>query len=115
MPSRNPEFAGIVVGQVQSGKTRNLALNEPFVSLVPIPDKFKARGLEAPAQAVPKLSREQGAILSAYTGVNCCEFEDLRAYAEKLMGRPVREREVAELAGEIKKRSTSDFFRIVAD
>ena len=114
MPGHSPEFTGIEAC-VQSGKTRSLGWQEPFVALVPIPDRYKAKGLEAPSLAVPRLSREQGAILSAYTGMNCCEFEDLRAYAEKLMGRPVREREVAELAGEIKKRSTSDFFSIVAD
>lgn len=36
-----------------------------------------------------KLTKEQGIIISAYTGVLCCNFTDLHEYIEKVMGRPV--------------------------
>lgn len=36
-----------------------------------------------------KLTKEQAIIISAYTGVLCCNFTDLHEYIEKVMGRPV--------------------------
>lgn len=36
-----------------------------------------------------KLTREQAAIIGAYTGYLCGPFDDLRQYAERKLGRPV--------------------------
>ena len=115
MPSHAPEPVGHITASVQSGKTRNLALHEPFVSLVPIPIAFKAKGLEGPTLPLPRLSREQGAVLSAYTGVLCGDFEDLHAYVEQLYGRPVARRELSERGPEIKQLASKDFLRLAAD
>ena len=38
---------------------------------------------------VSRLTREQAAIIGAYTGTLCGPFSDMHEYVEKIMGRPV--------------------------
>jgi len=44
---------------------------------------------------VPKLTKEQAAIVGVYTGVLCGPFSDIHKLAEKLLGRPVWTHELA--------------------
>lgn len=44
---------------------------------------------------VPKLTKEQAAIVGVYTGVSCGPFSDIHELAEKLLGRPVWTHELA--------------------
>lgn len=60
---------------------------------------------------IQRLTREQAAILSAYTGILCGPFHDFHAYAEKIMERPIY---TSEFANELvfvalKERSEADF------
>lgn len=36
-----------------------------------------------------RLTKEQAAIIGAYTGVTCGPFSDIHEYAEKILGRPI--------------------------
>jgi hypothetical protein len=38
---------------------------------------------------VPKLTKEQAAIICAYTGIVCGDIADVRRYAERVLGRPM--------------------------
>lgn len=38
---------------------------------------------------VPKLTREQAAIIGVFTGIACGPFSDIHKKAEELLGRPV--------------------------
>ena len=38
---------------------------------------------------VPKLTREQAAIIGVFTGISCGPFSDVHKKAEELLGRPV--------------------------
>lgn len=60
------------------------------------------------------LTKEQAAILSAFTGVLCCHFPDFREYAERIMGRPIASPEFAdpEVAKALRHKSKDDFMRI---
>lgn len=40
-------------------------------------------------EPMQKLTDEQAVVISAYTGVLCCEFEVMHAEIEKRLGRPV--------------------------
>lgn len=61
------------------------------------------------------MTKEEGAIISAFTGNLCCEFGDFHKYAEKIMGRSVWTHEFAsdEIAEKLKELSRDDFMRIV--
>jgi hypothetical protein len=61
------------------------------------------------------LTREQAAIIGAYTGVLCGPFQDLHAYIEKLMDRPVWTHEMgeAEFMDVVKERARPDFLGLV--
>lgn len=61
-----------------------------------------------------KLTKEQGAILSAFTGLMVGNFADFQEYAEKLMGRPIWTHQFAdkELTAKIKEASREDFLAI---
>ena len=62
----------------------------------------------------PRLTREQSAILSAYTGVLCGDFDALHEYVEKLFGRHVWTLEMGskEFVAELKEKSKPDFLGI---
>lgn len=61
-----------------------------------------------------KLTKEQAAIIGAFTGVLCGKFSDMHEYIEKIMGRPVFTHEMAfeSVADEIKEKSKADFIEI---
>lgn len=42
-----------------------------------------------------RLTKEQAAIIGAYTGVTCGPFSDIHEYAERVLGRPVFTHEFA--------------------
>lgn len=62
-----------------------------------------------------KLTREQAAIIGAYTGVLCGPFEDVHELVEKLMGRPVFTIEMgnAEFMEKVRKLAHPLFIAIV--
>lgn len=62
------------------------------------------------------LSREDAAIVGAYTGVLCGPFEDLHAYIERKMGRPVFTHELGdpETRKKIAVVALDDFLSICA-
>lgn len=62
-----------------------------------------------------KLSRDQAAVIGAYTGILCGPFSDLQAYAEKVMGRPVWTHEMPGIADELKDRARNDFVAMPAE
>lgn len=58
----------------------------------------------------------EGAILTAYTGVNLCkDFSKAHEYIEEIMGKPIFTHELPMLAEEIKKKSESDFIKIIRE
>lgn len=54
---------------------------------------------------------EQGAVISAFTGVLACSYPVFHEYVEKLMGRPVFTHELAskEFEAELQRRARADF------
>ncbi len=62
-----------------------------------------------------RLTKEQCAIMSAFTGVLCGEFSAFHEYCERIMDRPIFTHEFASktLAAEIKEKSKPDFLAIV--
>lgn len=64
-----------------------------------------------------RLTKEQAAIITAYTGVMAGPWEDFHEYAEKLLGRPVWSHEFAfePLVKELKEKSKEDFIAICAE
>lgn len=61
------------------------------------------------------MTTREGAIISAYTNILCCEsFDFVHEYIEEIMGRPVFLHEFAQLKDEIKKRSEKDFMDLIA-
>ena len=63
---------------------------------------------------VPKLTKEQAAILGAYTGVCCGSFADFQKYAQEKLGRPIWTHQFASKAlwAELKEASKTDFLMI---
>lgn len=63
-----------------------------------------------------KLTRQQGAVLGAFTGILCGEMSDLHEYIEKIMGRPVWTHEMGQqsIADEIKEKARPDFLALIA-
>ena len=61
-----------------------------------------------------KLTEEQAAILTAYTGVLCGSFSKFHEYAERVVGRPIWTHEMGDpnTAEEIKAASKPDFLAI---
>lgn len=57
------------------------------------------------------MTKRECAIVSAYTGILCGDFNEFHKYIEELLGRPVWTHELAnkELWKEIKKLSKEDF------
>lgn len=67
-----------------------------------------------PPASLPRLTREQSAIITAFTGITTVAnggIGPFHEYAEKLMGRPIFTHEFAnkELNEEIKQRALEDF------
>lgn len=64
-----------------------------------------------------RLTREQAAIIGAYTGVCCGPFADIHEYAERVLDRPVWTHEFAQqdVADELKAAATADFFDLCAE
>jgi hypothetical protein len=58
-----------------------------------------------------KVTREESAIITAFTGVLSGPFDAFHAYVEKIMGRPLLTHELAdqEMAAQIKEKSRADF------
>lgn len=62
------------------------------------------------------LTKEQATIISAFTGILCCEsFGDVHEYIEKIAGRPVYTHEMGNtpFMAEIKEKIRPDFMKIV--
>ena len=64
-----------------------------------------------------KLTKEQAAIIGAYTGFTAGPFSDIHEYIEKIMGRPVFTHELADkdLFDEIREKAKPDFLAICVD
>jgi len=60
------------------------------------------------------MTREEAAIVSAYTGILIGGFDGFHEYAEELLGRPVFTHEFgdSEIAQELKDKSKQDFVSI---
>lgn len=60
------------------------------------------------------MTKQEAAIVSAYTGILIGEFSDMHQYIEKLMNRPVWTHELGNkcIVDEIKERSKNDFISI---
>lgn len=65
---------------------------------------------------VPKLTKEQAAIVGAYTGYAAGPFSDIHEYAEGVLGRPIWTHEFANksLAEKLREASKDDFISICA-
>ena len=66
--------------------------------------------------AVPALTKEQAAILGAFTGILCGPFSDLHRYAEVKLGRAVWTHEFGSeaVSKQLREASREDFMSIVA-
>tara|TARA_R110000868_G_scaffold162439_1_gene393687 strand:+ start:27193 stop:27384 length:192 start_codon:yes stop_codon:yes gene_type:complete len=58
------------------------------------------------------MTKNEAAIVGAYTGILIGSFSDMHKYVEKIMGRPVFTHELPLLADEIQKKSSDDFLQI---
>lgn len=65
-------------------------------------------------QEIPRLTKEQSAIISAYTGFLAGNFSDMHEYIEKVMKRPVFTHEMASPAfmDQLRQASKEDFLSI---
>lgn len=61
-----------------------------------------------------RLTKEQAAIVGAYTGITASNFSVVHEYAEKVLGRPVWSHEFASqgLADKLREASREDFLDI---
>lgn len=64
-----------------------------------------------------RLTREQAAIVGAFTGICCGPFGDIQDYAERLLGRPLWTHEFGtkELSDELKGAAKPDFLDLCAE
>ncbi len=64
---------------------------------------------------VPKLTEEQGAIITAFTGTLSCDVGSFHKYVEQLLGHPVYTHEMAskEWWEVLKELARDDFLAIV--
>lgn len=62
-----------------------------------------------------KLTKEQAVVISAYTGVLCCNFTDLHEYIEKVMGRPVFTHELGDelFWDDLRDKTKKDFLSMI--
>lgn len=63
------------------------------------------------------MTKEQAAIVGAYTGYLAGPFSDMHEYVEKIMGRPVWTHEMGdkEIAEQIREAAKDDFLAICAE
>jgi hypothetical protein len=63
-----------------------------------------------------RLTREQAAIIGAFTGISCGPFSDVHATIERVLGRPVWTHEMAakELWDDVRERIKPEFLAIAA-
>lgn len=63
-----------------------------------------------------RLTKEQAAIIGAYTGITVGPFSHIHEYAEKVLSRPIFTHEFAsrQLMDELKNASFDDFMKVVA-
>lgn len=61
------------------------------------------------------MTRHEAVVLSAFTGILMCDFQDMHEYIEKVMGYPVLTHEMGnrEFMDEVKEATRSDFMEIV--
>lgn len=64
-----------------------------------------------------RLTREQAAIIGAYTGVACGPFEDIQFLGDRLFGRPTwtHEYAVPAFVEQLKEKVREEFLAICAD
>jgi D-serine deaminase-like pyridoxal phosphate-dependent protein len=62
----------------------------------------------------PKLTRDQAAIIGAFTGITCGPFSDIHDYAERKLGRLIWTHQIAskELMAELKNAARDDFIAL---
>lgn len=62
-----------------------------------------------------RLTKEQAAIIGAYTGITASSFSVVHEYAERKLGRPIWTHQFASknLAEELKEAAREDFLAIV--
>lgn len=65
---------------------------------------------------VPRLTREQAAIIGAFTGIAAGPFSDIHGYAERVLGHPIWTHQFAdsELMEALKEAARDDFIAITA-
>lgn len=65
---------------------------------------------------ITRLTREQAAIIGAYTGICCGPFSDLHAKIEEVIGRPVWTHEMAnkETMKEVRAAAKTQFLELCA-
>lgn len=63
---------------------------------------------------VPKLTKEQAAIIGVYSGISCGPFSDVHELAEKLLDRPVFTHELAyrHIWNDLREKVTPQFLEI---
>ena len=66
---------------------------------------------------VDRLTKEQAAIIGAYTGITCGPFSVIHEYAEKVLGRPVWTHEFADkkLMEKLREAAKVNFFSLCYD
>lgn len=62
---------------------------------------------------IKKLTKEQAIIISGYTGILCCKFEDLHKDVEKRLGRPLFTHEFSTNKEEVKLVYHDDFMELI--
>lgn len=64
--------------------------------------------------AVPKLTKEQAAIIGVYSGISCGPFSDIHELAEKLLDRPIFTHEMAfpEIWDQLREKVKPQFLEI---
>ncbi len=69
---------------------------------------------ENPGTKCPRLTKEQAAIIGAFTGIACGPFSDLHGYAERVLGRPIWTHQFANkaLMAELKEAARDDFIAL---
>lgn len=60
------------------------------------------------------MTKQEKIIVSAYTGVLMCDFDDVNEYIQKKLGRPVFTHELADkdIQKEIEEKTKEDFLEI---
>lgn len=63
------------------------------------------------------MTKQEKIVVSAYTGILMCDFDDLHQYIEEKLGMPVWTHELAssEVQDEIKKKTKADFLALCND